>query len=990
MKANFKKILLFMLMISMIISIAGCGEKDTKTPAEEVVQTAKEAYRDLLQGIVDIYGIPDELKTARASADIYYTPDGLIDAEMIDISGDGEDELVCAYGAGDDVKLEIYEYENNEPVLKWQRNTTGRFIFGLNNKNGKIYWYYGPTFHHAEDLYTYRDGGYKHFGTDIADGDPDWESIEMLYHDSETRLMDISVWFGVYEDFDAHKVINKWKLDAPKAQISPLEALSGMKYFGDKSKCKMTKEMAQAYKDAIESEVAQLGKTADKYDDFDEVFAVLVDLSGDGMPILLTCHGKRHANDPTFGTVDLLGIWTWDGTRAEKNKYSSDMVRKSTKSDSGYENSDVALYIGFYAKPNSGMIVIQDSDSISVGDCECSVAYTVSNARMAAVSKFVECGAYNENGVYKGAKLLGVNAKPDEILPEYYESASLEELLAAGYEGEQDENGEYYSLYAHFVDGNLVTDDNSRLTAFSLVPQDAQELVIYEGSMIGDDIDREQWLESNKAQICLELYTKANKAEKVAVDIEHSNFSNGLKYLEEILKGLGGNIPDDASNTEISNYISKYISKKSETEISSEKNSIRITSDSISASVKAAIEAKDDMLKLCGKYDIALGKTPVCSVRIVCRDIGKGARAITFSSDILTSIEGCDELRIIIGDDRTYVVISAEDMKTLCNKYSSWSIELGNKNDIEYKINFKDDKGKTIEKIDAKLGFSVAGGGDLYTIERTTDGESMNWGGQPNSELGSTEFSTAYSGTYTIVKKDIEIKDIDSLSKEEQEKIEFIVARDIMSVKDGSFEPDKETSRYEFAKAFVRIFYNYDDSKPCSFSDVPKESEYYGYVASGEELKVIEGYPDGTFKGDNTVSMEEAIAFCSRILADYKKYSYPENTAEYLSFDDNSEISAWAEKEIALAVREGLIEKGGKLNPQAKINRQESAELLYKLYMLLHDSEATVAGDIKAESHTDGSNTLAIAIASSAAVLLMIVIIFVVLIKKKKKTDKAE
>ncbi|MBF0979876.1 MAG: hypothetical protein HXK71_00950 [Clostridiales bacterium] len=80
------------------------------------------------------------------------------------------------------------------------------------------------------------------------------------------------------------------------------------------------------------------------------------------------------------------------------------------------------------------------------------------------------------------------------------------------------------------------------------------------------------------------------------------------------------------------------------------------------------------------------------------------------------------------------------------------------------------------------------------------------------------------------------------------------------------------------------------------------------------------------------------IAFCARTLADKKGYSYPDDIENYLQFDDSADISNWAKNDIALAVRNSLVEKGGDLNPKSDITRAESAEILYKLFMLLYDT----------------------------------------------------
>ncbi len=198
---------------------------------------------------------------------------------------------------------------------------------------------------------------------------------------------------------------------------------------------------------------------------------------------------------------------------------------------------------------------------------------------------------------------------------------------------------------------------------------------------------------------------------------------------------------------------------------------------------------------------------------------------------------------------------------------------------------------------------------------------------------------------------------------------------------DGKFRPDSTLSRYEFAEAFVKIFYEYDPELKTSFPDVPKDSEYYHYVASGEAIDVIKGYEDGTFKGNNDVLKEEVIALCSRILKEQKGYSEPENNSDYLHFDDNDSLSDWSLGEIALAVREALIEDGGTLAPLSAISRRESALILYRLYMLLYDTQTDAA--LFGFSKTDMKIVIPVVIAIFVLVAVLGVLC-VILIKRKK------
>lgn len=67
-------------------------------------------------------------------------------------------------------------------------------------------------------------------------------------------------------------------------------------------------------------------------------------------------------------------------------------------------------------------------------------------------------------------------------------------------------------------------------------------------------------------------------------------------------------------------------------------------------------------------------------------------------------------------------------------------------------------------------------------------------------------------------------------------------------------------------------------------------------------------------------------------------------------FADNSEIQGWDNQygEIALSVREGLIDKGGFLAPKNNITRVDAAVILYRLFNMLYNvmpTQTQASGD---------------------------------------------
>ena len=243
-----------------------------------------------------------------------------------------------------------------------------------------------------------------------------------------------------------------------------------------------------------------------------------------------------------------------------------------------------------------------------------------------------------------------------------------------------------------------------------------------------------------------------------------------------------------------------------------------------------------------------------------------------------------------------------------------------------------------IDQLEQTITFAFPAQNEFTTVEAAYDGESQNWGGQYDGVSGNISFGTKYSGSCQIIDNRVNIKDISHLTSREQSAIKFMVSKGYLNLENDYFYPEASFSRYEFAQALVKMFFALDKSLETSFKDIPEDSEYYAYVASGETYDIIKGFVDQTFRGENNISKEQVISLCARTIAEQKGYVYPEHIEDYIKFADESEIAKWAVEDIALAVQSGLITNGGNLLPKTEITKAESAKVLYELFMLFYET----------------------------------------------------
>lgn len=127
----------------------------------------------------------------------------------------------------------------------------------------------------------------------------------------------------------------------------------------------------------------------------------------------------------------------------------------------------------------------------------------------------------------------------------------------------------------------------------------------------------------------------------------------------------------------------------------------------------------------------------------------------------------------------------------------------------------------------------------------------------------------------------------------------------------------------------TKLTYTEDKGYVTGFDDVNGKNYYGAAIAWAKQAGVVNGYGDGTFKPEQTVTREE---FCA-MLANYaSKFDdgYSEGSVDSLKdFDDAAQVSAWAEKVVAWGVENGIIGNGGFLAPTATIFRGDAACMVF-------------------------------------------------------------
>jgi len=139
---------------------------------------------------------------------------------------------------------------------------------------------------------------------------------------------------------------------------------------------------------------------------------------------------------------------------------------------------------------------------------------------------------------------------------------------------------------------------------------------------------------------------------------------------------------------------------------------------------------------------------------------------------------------------------------------------------------------------------------------------------------------------------------------------------------DGAFKPDNSITRAEFVCLVNRSF-GLTSTVKTDFSDVAPNNWFAGDIASARAAGYITVFEDGTFRPDKQISRQEAAVMLARLL---KLETATDNSAYLDTFTDAKDISACSKGSVGAAVARGLINgyPDQTIRPAANISRAEA------------------------------------------------------------------
>lgn len=185
------------------------------------------------------------------------------------------------------------------------------------------------------------------------------------------------------------------------------------------------------------------------------------------------------------------------------------------------------------------------------------------------------------------------------------------------------------------------------------------------------------------------------------------------------------------------------------------------------------------------------------------------------------------------------------------------------------------------------------------------------------------------NSTYLVLQNPVTFQDIAShWSKGE---VESLAAKMIVTGRtEQTFVPNAPVTRAEFAALVVRALGLSADAASGSFQDVASSDWYAGAIQAAVDADIINGYTDGTFKPNRTITREEMAVMAYNAL-EYAGYN-PVDAAK-AHFADASAIGVWSQVAVyelaALDILNGDPKQ--RFHPKSNATRGESAAVLHRL-----------------------------------------------------------
>ncbi|WP_162462913.1 carboxypeptidase regulatory-like domain-containing protein [Paenibacillus psychroresistens] len=152
------------------------------------------------------------------------------------------------------------------------------------------------------------------------------------------------------------------------------------------------------------------------------------------------------------------------------------------------------------------------------------------------------------------------------------------------------------------------------------------------------------------------------------------------------------------------------------------------------------------------------------------------------------------------------------------------------------------------------------------------------------------------------------------------------------------FKPYNKVTRAEFTALLVRALGLSLDTSASSFSDIKASDWYASAISTGSKAGLINGFEDGTFRPNDSITREQMANLISKALTLTGKVVNVDGQIDQIisKFADNADISAWATSGTAKVTQAGIMQgSAGSFSPDTFADRAQAAVTIKRLLKYL-------------------------------------------------------
>ena len=153
---------------------------------------------------------------------------------------------------------------------------------------------------------------------------------------------------------------------------------------------------------------------------------------------------------------------------------------------------------------------------------------------------------------------------------------------------------------------------------------------------------------------------------------------------------------------------------------------------------------------------------------------------------------------------------------------------------------------------------------------------------------------------------------------------------------DGTFRPDASITRAEASKLLASLLVNKIENEDHLFTDVDVSAWYADAVRQMTGFGLVNGYTNGTFKPNAKITRAEFVAILSRLPHDA--------IGTDKSFNDVPKTN-WAYDAVQTALAQGWLSAGTNFRPNAPITRAETVTILNRVLGRQADKQTIYTSD---------------------------------------------